>query len=169
MTLYEAIVSLAIAGIIAAIGIPSLRSILANTRLASATNTVLVTLYATRSEAIKRGQRTTLCASSDLRTCTGSSNWDAGSVLYVDVDDNGDLDPGEPVLQVFGGLPDVTIRTSTGRNRVTYQPDGRATGTNLSFRVCVRGASAGRAVIVSNSGRPRVATRMPNGTNPCPG
>lgn len=156
-----------IAGILATIAIPSLQSLLANTRLTTATNTLLAALATTRSEAIKRGQQVVLCPSSDYRSCTDASNWHVGYVLYVDHNQNGHLNPGEPVLRVFDGLSGVTVRSSVYRDHVTYQPSGLAYGSNLSFAVCADGAAAGRAVVVSNTGRVRVALRMPNGTDPC--
>lgn len=157
-----------IAGILATIAIPSLQSILANARLTTATNTLLAALATTRSEAIKRGQRVVLCPSSDYQSCADASDWHVGYVLYVDNNNNGSLDPGEPVLRVFDGLVGVTVRSSVYRDHVTYQPSGLAYGSNLSFAVCARGAAAGRAVVVSNTGRARVARRMPDGTDPCP-
>jgi len=167
-TLYEAMVTLTIGAILATVGIPSLQSLLANTRLTTATNTLLAALATTRSEAIKRGQRVVLCPSSNHQSCTDASNWHVGYVLYVDHDGSSTLDPDEPVLRVFDALPDVTVHSSVYRDHVTYQPSGLASGSNLSFAVCARGAAAGRAVVVSNTGRARVARRMPDGTRPCP-
>ena len=157
-----------IAGILATIAIPSLQSILANARLATATNTLLAALATTRSEAIKRGQRVVLCPSSDYQSCTDASDWHVGYVLYIDSNNNSSLDPGEPVLRVFDGLVGVTVRSSVYRDHVTYQPSGLAYGSNLSFAICARGAAAGRAVVVSNTGRARMARHMPDGTRPCP-
>lgn len=168
ISLYDAIVTLAIVGITATIGIPSLQAILANTRLTTATNTLIAALYTTRSEAITRGQRVVLCPSSDYRFCTDARDWHVGYVLYVDQDGSNSLDPGEPVVRAFDALAGVTVRSSSGRDHVTYRPSGLASGSNLSFSVCARGATAGRAVIVSNSGRARVAARLPDGTHPCP-
>ena len=168
ITLYEMLVTLLIAGVIATFGIPSLQSLLANVRLTTATNTLIAALYATRSEAIKRGQRVVLCPSTDHRSCTGAGDWHVGYLLYVDADDNRSLDNGEPVLRVFEALSGVTVRSSIYRSHVTYLPSGFASGSNLSFAVCARGASAGRAVVVSNSGRARVAMRMPDRSVPCP-
>ena len=161
-------VTLTIAGIFATIGVPSLQSLLASTRLTTATNTLLAALATTRSEAIKRGERVVLCPSSDRQSCTDASDWHIGYVLYVDHNGNGNLGPGEPVLRAFEELPGVTVRSSIGRDHVTYQPSGLASGTNLSFAICARGATAGRAVVVSNTGRARVVRRMPDGTDPCP-
>ena len=168
VTLYEALVTMTVAGVLATVGIPSLQALLANTRLTTATNTLLAALATTRSEAIKRGQRVVLCPSSDYRSCTDASDWHVGYVLYVDNNNSSDLNPGEPVLRVFDGLTGVTVLSSVYRDHVTYQPSGLAYGSNLSFAVCARGAAAGRAVVVSNTGRARVARRMPDGSNPCP-
>ena len=161
-------VTLTIAGVLATVGIPSLQSLLASTRLTAATNTLLAALATTRSEAIKRGERVVLCPSSNHQSCTDASDWHIGYVLYVDHNGNGNLGPGEPVLRVFEELPGVTMRSSIGRDHVTYQPSGLASGANLSFAICARGAATGRAVVVSNTGRARVARRMPDGTQPCP-
>lgn len=168
VTLYEAIVTLTVAGVLAAVAIPTLQATLATARLTTATNTLMAALATTRSEAIKRGERVVLCPSNDYQSCTDASDWHVGYLLYVDHDDDHRLDPGEPVLRTFDALTGVTVRSSVYRDHVTYQPSGLASGSNLSFAVCARGAAAGRAVVVSNTGRARVARRMPNDTLPCP-
>lgn len=168
VTLYETLVALAVIATVALIGIPALQSVLASTRLVTATNTLVTALYVTRSEAIKRGRRVVLCPSRDQRSCTRAGDWHVGYVLFVDDNGNRRLDGGEALLQVFDAPTGVTVRSSAGRLQVTYLPNGLASGSNLSFAVCARGAGAGRAVVVSNTGRARVAQRMPDGRLPCP-
>jgi type IV fimbrial biogenesis protein FimT len=161
-------VTVTVAAVLATVGIPSLQSLIANTRLTTATNTLVAALATTRSEAIKRSQHVVLCPSRDRQTCSDASHWHLGYVLYVDGDDDGALDPNEAVLREFDVPSGVTVRTSVYRDHVSYQPSGLAYGSNLSFAVCVAGVDAGRAVIVSNTGRARVARVMPNGNPPCP-
>jgi hypothetical protein len=68
------------------------------------------------------------------------------------------LDPGEHVLMIQPRSEHVVVRAN--RNAVTYWPVALA-GTTASFVFCdARGTSAARAIIVSQTGRPRVVVAM---------
>ena len=71
------------------------------------------------------------------------------------------LDRGESVLAIQPRAERLTVRAN--RNAVTYWPFALA-GTTVSFVFCdARGTSAARAIIVSQTGRPRVSDRDASG------
>jgi type IV fimbrial biogenesis protein FimT len=107
-----------------------------------------------------------MCPTHDGTQCADTFEWAGGFMVFEDRDADRVLDPGEPLLRhTDPGLRDVRITTSTGRRKVVYQPEGTAGGTNATFRICPtseRGTP--RTVIISNTGRPRVAETESDGT-----
>ena len=79
-----------------------------NNRIAASTNELVVALTYARSEAMKRGDIVTTCASDDEDTCAGSNDWGTGWIVFVDLNQDGARDVNEPLLQVWpaigGGL-----------------------------------------------------------------
>jgi type IV fimbrial biogenesis protein FimT len=62
------------------------------------------------------------------------------------------------VIAVQAAMPSGTrVITSMGRGELAFQPSGSAGGSNARFTICHAREHAGRAVIVANSGRVRVA------------
>lgn len=170
-SLHELLVTLAAASTLAAVAIPAFQGMLARQRVATAANELLTALYAARSEAIKRGEHVALCPSTNNDDCAsagaGGTFWHPGYVLYADRNANRTRDPGEPVLRRFEPSTEISIRTSSSRDHVSYLPSGLSSGSNLSFALCSRDGKNGRAVIVANSGRARIASRLPDGRAPC--
>ena len=74
------------------------------------------------------------------------------------------LDAGDELLQVSALAPTVELRAT--RAAVTYWPGARA-GTTASFVFCDRrNLAAARVVIVSQTGRPRLAALLADGSTP---
>ena len=100
--------TLVVLGILLTVGIPSFASIMRNNRIAASTNELVVALTFARSEAMKRGDTVTTCASDDEDSCAGSNDWGTGWIVFVDLDQNGAREVTEPLLQVWpaigGGL-----------------------------------------------------------------
>lgn len=160
-TLIELIVTLAVAGITLAAAVPSFQETVMNNRRTTQLNAFVGMLNLARSEAIKRGGIVRLCKSSNLTSCNNGTNWENGWLLFVDADNNGNVDldaDGNPiVIRVHEALANgVTLR---GNNNVTNFISYRSSGfsnTNGTFTMCdSRGASDVRAVVVSSTGRPR--------------
>ena len=164
-SLHETIVTLAVVGTVATIAVPSFQKLVSSQRIAGAVNTLITALYLTRSEAIKRGEAAVLCPSRDARGCTnGGRDWEEGYLLYVDRNDNREVDANEPVIQVFGATHRVRLQNTSRHDHVRYKANGMATLTNATFIFCdIHGRSAPKAVIISNSGRARTSDRMPGG------
>ena len=76
-TLFELMITLAVAGTLAAIAVPNMRDFMRNNRLSSSANDMLRSVQVARSEAVKRQAIVAVCASSDPDaadpTCSGGA------------------------------------------------------------------------------------------------
>jgi type IV fimbrial biogenesis protein FimT len=83
-TLVELIFTLVIFAILLAMAIPSFSGLIASSRLSGTTNDLLAALAQTRAEAIRRGQRVTLCASANGTQCSNAGDWNQGWIIFTD-------------------------------------------------------------------------------------
>lgn len=95
----ETMIALSLGAILLSYGVPSYKNFAANTRMSSATNLFLAHLSAARSTAITRGLPVAICASADQSTCSGTTNWHAGWIVFTDADgEPGILDGADQLL-----------------------------------------------------------------------
>lgn len=80
-TLYELIVTMAVAAIILSFGVPGFMTFIDNSRATTHTNDLVTALNLARSEATRRGAAVTVCSSTDNATCSGSTDWSTGWVV----------------------------------------------------------------------------------------
>lgn len=168
-SLHEALVTLAVVSTLTTIAVPSLQQFVSNQRMTGAINSLITALHLARSEAIKRNENVALCPSVDGRNCLNTdaseTAWENGYLLYVDRNENDNPDADEAVVHIFGPSSGLRIRSSSGRNHVTYRSNGLATGSNLSFTFCTtNNTSPPRTVIVANSGRVRTSSKRADGS-----
>ena len=95
-SLIELLFVVAILGALLALALPSFTDTIEQTTTNSQIKVMLTTLNLARSEAIKRGQDVSVCASSDGADCD-AANWTAGWIVFVD--NNGDAN-GDGVTNV---------------------------------------------------------------------
>jgi type IV fimbrial biogenesis protein FimT len=130
-TLVELLVALAVAAILLAVGVPSFRTTILSNRLTSATNDMVGTLAQARSEAIKRGERVTVCMSANGTQCATTGTWEQGWISFIDTTRSGTtavVDTGETLLSVTQRDPNTTvIRGSTVVEQyISFSSDGTA-------------------------------------------
>lgn len=159
-TLIELLVTLAVAVIVLMVAVPNFRAFVQQNRLATTTNTIVTALNLTRSEAVRRGARVTLCKSADGQTCTSSGNWDQGWIVFSDPDSNGEVG-GASIIRMHAGLhADQTLTGSSDvAGYISYAASGQSRMLNDSFQagtltLCERGG-IGRSIILSAGGRVR--------------
>lgn len=159
VSLWELLAVLAIAGTLAATAWPTFGNTLARARLVSSVNLMVGSLHFARSAAAVRGQPTVVCLSADgIRCLEHAASPARGWLIFHDVRRSSPvrLDAADTLLRRTE-LPGRVTAQGT-RTAVTYWPAARA-GTTSTFLMCHGGRPEdGRAVIVSQSGRPRVAT-----------
>jgi type IV fimbrial biogenesis protein FimT len=167
-TLIELLIALTLVGVVAALALPSYSQWIASTQLANAAAYLAETLNVARSEAIKRNLRVNLCKTSDRRQCADEGSWDAGWLMFVDVDGSGDIGLDEAVLHTEGPAQSgITVRGNKPvADYVSYTSLGTTRMLNGAlqmgtFVVCKSGQNA-IDVVLANGGRARVQkTRRP--------
>ena len=121
-TLIELMVTIAVAAVLLAIGLPSFQGSLRSNRAATATNEMIASLALARSEAIENKGGGAVCSSSNGTACVG--NWSDGWLVWADANGNSTLDAGETVLRYSQGNPRLTVNNSSGT--VAFDPRGRS-------------------------------------------
>jgi len=163
-TLYELLMTLGLAALLLSIGIPSFSATLARSRQAIEINALFHAVHLARKESIMRRKVVSLCPSRDGSTCSPGTDWSSGWILFenVDRDSPPQVDPGETMLRSH--RVSERIRIKANRRGFTL----RATflrATNGTFVVCDAADSVRpKGLIVSYTGRPRVAFERPDGT-----
>jgi type IV fimbrial biogenesis protein FimT len=164
-TLVELLVTLAMGAILLAIAIPGYAFLVNSSRLTAVTNDLVTALHLTRSEAIKRGTRVTVCKTGDPMAdppaCDTAAEWHQGWLVFVDAGERGVINAGDTVLHVQGRSPVGTIITANSfRHYISYQPNGFSQGSNGlangTIRICISGIR--RDIIINVTGRPRLGT-----------
>lgn len=166
-TLIELVVTVALAAIILAMGVPSFQETIRNNQLTSNANSFVAALNLTRSEAVKRGVRVTLCKSSDQASCAAAGGYDQGWVVFADADNDATIDAPGDIVRVFEGLPTGLTLAVAGApandigDYVSYLPQGMAQSVGGAFQagtlVLCKDAMA-RNIVISSTGRARVDT-----------
>ena len=129
-TLTELLVVVAIVAMLLSIGVPSYRFIGTSYRMSSEVNGLLGDLMFARSEAIKEGQFVTTCASVDGATCSGSTAWNTGWIVFSSGANPNAAQPPGGILrlqQKFKGATPDTFDATNGVSAVTYNREGFAT------------------------------------------
>jgi len=152
-TLIELIITLVIAGILVAVGVPNLAVFLKNSSRTTRLNDLVTAFNYARSESVKRNTDIRVCSSTDAASCSGNTTFSNGWVVRQ-------VAPAA-VLRVFE--QDLGSETSIigTVSAFTYQGNGfPASGSpaNATFTYCDdRGAVAARAVVVSTTGHPGIS------------
>jgi type IV fimbrial biogenesis protein FimT len=138
-TLWELMFTLAVAGIVLGIGVPSFKEFLRNNAMSAAVNDVVTGVLLARAEAVKRQVPVTLCASADPNAAapacgTFSGGGAGGYIVFVDengndvltdsTDGNAKLDSGETVLLRRTAPGGQIAVWADGGSYITYGTNG---------------------------------------------
>lgn len=155
-TLIELMVTVAMVGILLAIGVPAFQSVINTNRLSASANELIASLQQARMESIRRNTQTVMCRSTDGTSCaSGVGSWNQW-ITFVDLD--GDRTPDttssaatNEVLRVSHAKAPVDITPSAAilSNRIIFRADGFAHASDASnaptstflkgtFRVCIK-------------------------------
>jgi len=133
-TLIELMVTLAVAAILLTVGVPSMKDLILNNRLTAATNLFVSSINIARSEAIKQGRNATVCISTDLVSCTGGT-WNQGWLVWVDVDQNGNLDAPAEIIRTVEPLSNA-LQFTSAQNSFSIDSQGSVDNPNATLDVC---------------------------------
>lgn len=158
LTLVELMVTLAVAIILLAVGMPLFSGVAANNRAVAQTNALVTALNLARSEAVARAAAVSVAA-------TGGS-WNNGWFVFVDTDADGTQDAGETTVRLWeapAGNPAIS------GSAITFGFSGAASSTG-SFQLNQSGTtgSTARCVTVMATGQIRTKRQKAGESWSCP-
>ncbi|AOE83531.1 GspH/FimT family pseudopilin [Pseudomonas sp. TCU-HL1] len=148
-TLIELMVTLAVLAVLLGIAIPSFTDVTLSSKLRSQANDLVAGATLARSEAIKRNQPVTLCASANGSTCASSGGWHQGWIVRGSTG---------TVIQRHPASPSGFLISSSVHS-IAFQPTGTASASAV-LKVCRASPDEGdqeRLVSLSLTGRPSVS------------
>jgi type IV fimbrial biogenesis protein FimT len=164
-TAIELLIVITILAVLTAMAVPSFGPMIERWRTNQAVNNITSTIYVARSEAIKRGGRVSVrkMANGTDGCSFASTNqeWSCGWIIFVDADENGNLDAGEEILQSFQMPTSVNVMNNNSAASFRFDRWGRTNNINAaSFAIVPRASGvaspAATAVCFSSGGRVRV-------------
>jgi prepilin-type N-terminal cleavage/methylation domain-containing protein len=146
-TLVELLVTLAVFAILVGLAAPQLRTLLIRRTVSSQAESLSAGLRLARSEAIKRGQYVTMCASNNAESATptclanGASDWGSGWIVFVASPANiRQFVNGNVLLKVANGAAMLNSAST-----FTILPKMNGTPADLqNYIACVKLAPSGR-------------------------
>ncbi|MHB1543714.1 MAG: GspH/FimT family pseudopilin [Gammaproteobacteria bacterium] len=103
LTLLELLIVIALAGILVTIAVPNYTEFMTENRMASEMNGFVTSLMLARSEAIKRGQEVTLCASSTGTDCSDGA-WNEGWLIFRNPQNAAQVPASSDIIRVHSGF-----------------------------------------------------------------
>lgn len=151
-TLIELIITLTIAGILSVIAIPALQQFVASTKLTTATNDLIADLAMSRGEAIRRSKPVIVCASTDGTSCTASTSFVSGWIIFEDTDTGGTWTTGDVLMRHHEALTGIT--SVTGSSTLIYSRVGfNASGALDQVVLCNSTIHKARTISIESTGR----------------
>jgi type IV fimbrial biogenesis protein FimT len=160
LTVLELIVTLSIVAVLTGVAVPSVTNMWLDSKRATAVNGMSHSLQLARALAIMRGQMVSVCRSPDGQTCSNhTADWQRGWITFVNLDrDEPPIrDENEQVLAVQPAWSAGTI--TSNRRGYSFRPSEHGVINGTLVFCDRRGSAHARAIIISTSGRPRVAAR----------
>lgn len=167
-TLIEAVTAMAVLSILAGVAVPALRDAAEATRSGAAKAELLESWLASVAHAASTGSEVVLCPG-DASGCRRSIDWSHGWIAFADLDGNRTRGPNETLLKQADPLGgQVHLRSTAGRTRMVFQPNGGNAGSNITWTLCDgRGPEHATTVVVANNGRLRSSTPTPEAAQAC--
>ena len=156
-SLYELLMTLGLFALLLTVGIPSMGNIVANHRLRTEVDALFHAIHHARKESVVRRRVMTICPTRDGQSCGTRADWSVGWMMFVNSDRDRPAvrDDDEPRVKHISVQPQNRI--SANRSSFSLRStELRATNGTLVF--CDRaGRARPRALVISYTGRPRVA------------
>jgi|ERR1700677_3031134 type IV fimbrial biogenesis protein FimT len=169
-TLLELLITMSVAAILLTIAVPSFRYITNANRISGEVNGLLGDLQFARSEAIKEGRYVSVCASSDGQSCSASTAWQSGWIVFPNPNNNPAVTPGlavTPLLRLQSAFSSTDSFVSNGISVITFNRDGYAggiaNGTLITLHDSTGNAAWTRCASIAPSGE--VTTEQSGVTN----
>lgn len=158
-TLVELMVTIAIIAIVAAIAFPNFENSFRSNRVATTTNELISSLALARTEAIRNPTGAAICPSANGTSCDAAGAWGNGWVVWIDLDEDGQVDPAERVVRhvqarhrtLVGGESDPIRfdnrgRTVNGARALSIQPEDCASDSDMKRQLTISATGQARVV-----------------------
>jgi type IV fimbrial biogenesis protein FimT len=126
-SLIELMVTIAIAGILAAVAAPSMQNMFKTNRVQTEASSFVGDLMLARTEAIKRGQNMSVCVSTDGVNCLTTNTWQSGWIIFLDsaaaCSGATSANPAVKVRKAFTGT-DTFVASTASTSCVTFNREG---------------------------------------------
>ena len=169
-TLYELLITVFIAGVILAFGVPNLAQFTQNSRMTGTANDLHASFHMARSEAARSKSNITICASADPLganpNCDGT--WDQGYIVFLDGDaDQNVFGADETILRAQGPIADgVMFRVANNATYFMYAQTGLGrldTGGNPAVSQIVMCDDRGNVTAAGGNSAARLFVSTPLG------
>lgn len=160
MTLVEMLTALAVLAVLGTLAVPAFSTLRLDAERTTAVNEFFHGLFLARAEAVKRAEIVSVCKSVDRQRCdNGAPEWTTGWIVFVNRnrDDPPQRSPDEDLLVTSSGWP--RGRITSNRGAYSFRPARQGVVNGTVVFCDARGDAHARAIIISHTGRPRVAQR----------
>lgn len=162
-SLLELLMTIAIAALILTLGLPSFSALKARSAQRVELDALFHAVHLARKASIMRKQVVSLCPTADGAACSPGRDWSGGFLVFVNSDRDEPPERDDDEILLHRHLAGRSVKITANRRGFTL----RATflrATNGTLVVCDRaGRTAPRALVISYTGRPRVAEKTPRG------
>jgi type IV fimbrial biogenesis protein FimT len=158
ITLLELTIAVALTTLLAAVAIPRFMAAREAAHSGAAFQALLASLMAASAHAASTGAHVVVCPGT-AAGCTPTHDWGGGWIVFADIDGDRMRDPGDTLVHRAPALgARARLRSTVGRTRIVFQPNGGAAGSNVTFTLCDgRGEPHARALVMNNAGGLRSA------------
>lgn len=151
-TLLELMITIALAAILLGVALPSFTGVINSNRVTNKSNDLVGALNIARGQAPFLGHRVSVCASADGTSCSGSTAWNAGWIVFVDGGAAGVVDGDDVVLNVYPSInPKDSL--STAVNVVSFDAQGAASAALFTLKPQPCKGTQRRDIDVASTGR----------------
>ena len=126
---------------------------------------LIASMAMARVEAITRGQNVVLRRTAPCPQATDALDWDCGWIVFADLDGDGAIDAGEPVLHEVQGKQGTRIRRNPAAAFATINRFGRLPMGRIEVFPAGAGFDAADGLLLCLSGGGRIRTER--GTPAC--
>ena len=160
-TLIELMVAVAVLAVLASVAAPSFAPVSGRARAGAALNGLSAAFNYARSEAVKRGERVSVCRLADAQaaspSCAGAGDWASGWLVFVDRATSGVVDRDDVSLRVYGAQRGTRITGSDAfAGYISFDRYGAAQGRHTPDarrQFAIRAGDSARCAQVTASGR----------------